>query len=203
MTGTRSSPSSLSRPAAHRGQRLTPRPVKTRAQQRGLRSCRRRACADPRAERMRAARREVAVVVASGQICPRAVPRRAATQASINVHALCCPRYVARPRSSGRSCAARSHHRHTRFRWTRAWTPGDATGGARLAIGPRSAGRASGRLAVIGERSSYENASRGSTSSRLSTSPARAATPAPRLKRDDGHLDWQRPGARDGQRRRG
>src|SRR5712664_1665179 len=78
---------------AHRGQRLTPPPVKTRAQAAGLQILQPARVRDPEwPERLRALGADVAVVVAFGQILPRAVldaPRRG----SINVHASLLPRY--------------------------------------------------------------------------------------------------------------
>jgi methionyl-tRNA formyltransferase len=78
---------------AHRGQRLTPPPVKTRALAAGVPVLQPPRLRDPEwPERLRAFGADVAVVVAFGQILPRAAldaPRRG----SINVHGSLLPRY--------------------------------------------------------------------------------------------------------------
>ena len=78
---------------AHRGQRLTPPPVKVRASAAGLPILQPPRLRDPGwAERLHAFRPDVAVVVAFGQILPKSVldvPARG----SINVHASLLPRY--------------------------------------------------------------------------------------------------------------
>src|SRR5262245_62649968 len=85
----------VTRPArpAHRGQRLTPPPVKTRALAAGVQVLQPPRLRDPEwSERLRAFGADVGVVVAFGQILPRAVldaPRRG----SINVHGSLLPRY--------------------------------------------------------------------------------------------------------------
>src|SRR5262245_16003389 len=78
---------------AHRGQRLTASPVKERAQAADIPVLQPARLRDPEwPDRLRAFAPDVAVVVAFGQILPRAVldvPARG----SINVHASLLPRY--------------------------------------------------------------------------------------------------------------
>src|SRR5256712_7530659 len=78
---------------AHRGQRLTPPPVKTRALAVGIEVFQPARVRDPDwPDRFRALGADVAVVVAFGQILPKAVleaPRRG----SINVHGSLLPRH--------------------------------------------------------------------------------------------------------------
>src|SRR5262249_57894282 len=78
---------------AHRGQRLTPPPVKQRGIEAGLPVLQPSRLREPGwPERLRELGADVAVVIAFGQILPRAVldvPKRG----SINVHASLLPRY--------------------------------------------------------------------------------------------------------------
>jgi methionyl-tRNA formyltransferase len=179
---------------AHRGQRLTPPPVKVRAEAAGLpvlQPTRLRDAGWP--ERLRAFAADVAVVVAFGQILPKAVldvPPRG----SINVHASLLPRY------RGAAPIAWAIMRGERVTGisTFLMDEGMDTGPILLqsppvAIGPEeTAGELGDRLARRGAEVLME------TLARLDALTPRAqrhedATLAPRLKKSDGHLDWDRP----------
>ena len=181
---------------AHRGQRLTPPPVKTRALAAGvevLQPARVRDAEWP--DRLRALGADVAVVVAFGQILPRAVldaPRRG----SINVHASLMPRYRGAAPIQWAIMRGETVTGITTFQMDEGMDTGPTLRAASLSIGPaETAGELAARLAVLGADVLIE------TLAELDTLTPRAqrhedATLAPRLKRADGHLDWRRP-ARD------
>ena len=179
---------------AHRGQRLTPPPVKERAEAAGVPVLQPARVRDPGwPERLRAFAPEVAVVVAFGQILPKAVldvPPRG----SINVHASLLPRY------RGAAPIAWAIIRGERVTGisTFLMDEGLDTGPILLqsapgAIGPdETAGELAARLARLGAEVLTETLARLDT---LTPRPQRhdEATAAPRLKKSDGHLDWNRP----------
>jgi len=143
-------------------------------------------------ERLRALGADVAVVVAFGQILPRAVldaPRRG----SINVHASLLPRYRGAAPIQWAIMRGETITGITTFQMDEGMDTGPMLLAESIAIGPEeTAGELSGRLAVLGASVIVE------TLARLDEltpepQPREGATPAPRLKRADGHLDWQRP----------
>jgi methionyl-tRNA formyltransferase len=179
---------------AHRGQRLTPPPVKVRAAEAGLPILQPPRLRDPGwAERLQAFRPDVAVVVAFGQILPKAVldvPARG----SINVHASLLPRYrgaapVARAIMRGETVTG-----ITTFQMDAGMDTGPILlRSAPVAIGEdETAGELAARLAVVGADLLIESLARLDTL-RPESQPHDAATLAPRLKKADGHLDWARP----------
>jgi len=178
---------------AHRGQRLTPPPVKTRALAAGvevLQPPRLRDAEWP--ERLRALGADVAVVVAFGQILPRAVldaPRRG----SINVHGSLLPRYRGAAPIQWAIMRGETVTGITTFQMDEGMDTGPMLRSASVTIGAEeTAGELAARLSVLGAEVLVD------TLAELDTLTPRAqrhadATPAPRLKRADGHLDWNRP----------
>jgi methionyl-tRNA formyltransferase len=178
---------------AHRGRRLTPPPVKVRAEAAGLPVVQPPRLRDPGwPERLRAFGADVAVVVAFGQLLPKAVldvPARG----SINVHASLLPRY------RGAAPIAWAIMRGERVTGvsTLLMDEGMDTGPILLqsppvAIGPETAGELADRLAGLGAEVLVETLAR---LDELTPRPQRddEATLAPRLRKADGHLDWDRP----------
>jgi methionyl-tRNA formyltransferase len=181
---------------AHRGQRLTPSPVKTRALAAGVEVLQPARVRDPEwPDRLRALGADVAVVVAFGQILPRAVleaPRRG----SINVHGSLLPRYRGAAPIQWAIMRGETVTGITTFQMDEGMDTGPMLRSAPVTIGPaETAGELAARLAVLGADVLSD------TLAELDTLTPRAqrhedATLAPRLKRADGHLDWRRP-ARD------
>ncbi|OLC34542.1 MAG: methionyl-tRNA formyltransferase [Candidatus Rokubacteria bacterium 13_1_40CM_4_69_5] len=179
---------------AHRGQRLTPPPVKARATAAGLPVLQPARLREPEwPARLRALAPAVAVVVAFGQILPKAVldvPARG----SINVHASLLPRYrgaapVARAIMRGETVTG-----ITTFKMDEGMDTGPILlQSDPVPIGPEeTAGELAARLAVLGAEVLIDTLARLDT---LTPVPQRhaEATSAPRLKRSDGYLDWDRP----------
>jgi methionyl-tRNA formyltransferase len=144
-------------------------------------------------ERLRSLRPDVAVVVAFGQILPKAVldvPARG----SINVHASLLPRY----RGAAPVAWAIMRGETVTGVTTVQMDEGMDTGpillrSAPTAIGPEeTAGEVAARLAVLGAELLIETLARLDTL-RPEPQAHEAATLAPRLKKADGYLDWSRP----------
>lgn len=181
---------------AHRGQRLTEPPVKERARAAGVPILQPPRLRDPEwPERLAAIGADLAVVVAFGQILPKAVldaPRRG----SINVHASILPRYRGAAPIAWAIMRGETETGITTFQMD----PGMDTGAMLLTastpIGPEeTAGELSERLSRLGAEVLIDTLARLDT---LTATPQRHedATLAPRLKKTDGVLDWRRP-ARD------
>jgi len=178
---------------AHRGQRLTPPPVKTRALAAGvevLQPPRLRDAEWP--ERLRALDADVAVVVAFGQILPRAVldaPRRG----SINVHGSLLPRYRGAAPIQWAIMRGETVTGITTFQMDEGMDTGPMLRSASVTIGAEeTAGELAARLSVLGAEVLVD------TLAELDTLTPRAqrhedATLALRLKRADAYLDWNRP----------
>jgi methionyl-tRNA formyltransferase len=181
---------------AHRGQRTTPPAVKVRALEAGLPVIQPPRLRDPGwPERLAAYRADVAVVVAFGQILPRAV-LDAPARGSINVHASLLPRY----RGAAPIAWAIIRGETTTGISTFQMDEGMDTGGVLLTratpIGEdETAGDLAERLSHLGAEVLIDTLAALDT---LTPTPQRHedATLAPRLKKTDGHLDWARP-ARD------
>ena len=178
---------------AHRGQRLTPPPVKTRALAAGIQVLQPPRLRDPEwPERLRALGADVGVVVAFGQILPRAVldaPRRG----SINVHGSLLPRYRGAAPIQWAIMRGETVTGITTFQMDEGMDTGPMLRSAPVTIGPEeTAGELAARLSVLGAEVLVDTLDELDT---LTPQPQRHedATLAPRLKRTDGHLDWSRP----------
>jgi methionyl-tRNA formyltransferase len=178
---------------AHRGQRLTPPPVKTRALAAGVEVLQPGRLRDPEwPDRLRALGADVAVVVAFGQILPRAVldaPRRG----SINVHGSLLPRYRGAAPIQWAIMRGETVTGITTFQMDEGMDTGAMLRSASVTIGPEeTAGELAARLSVLGAEVLVDTLAELDT---LTPKPQRHedATLAPRLKRNDGHLDWSRP----------
>jgi methionyl-tRNA formyltransferase len=178
---------------AHRGQRLTPPPVKTRALAAGVDVLQPARLRDPEwPERLRALGADVAVVAAFGQILPQAVldaPRRG----SINVHGSLLPRYRRAAPIQWAIMRGETVTGITTFQMDAGMDTGPILLTASTPIGPEeTAGELGVRLAVLGAGVLIDTLARLDT---LTPTPQRHedATLAPRLKRTDGYLDWARP----------
>jgi methionyl-tRNA formyltransferase len=178
---------------AHRGQRLTPPPVKTRALAAGVQVLQPPRLRDPEwPERLRALGADVGVVVAFGQILPRAVldaPRRG----SVNVHGSLLPRYRGAAPIQWAIMRGETVTGITTFQMDEGMDTGALLRSASVSIGPEeTAGELAARLSVLGAEVLVDTLDELDT---LTPRPQRHedATLAPRLKRTDGHLDWSRP----------
>jgi methionyl-tRNA formyltransferase len=178
---------------AHRGQRLTPPPVKTRALAAGVEVLQPPRLRDPEwPERLSALGADVGVVVAFGQILPRAVldaPRRG----SINVHGSLLPRYRGAAPIQWAIMRGETVTGITTFQMDEGMDTGAMLRSAAVSIGPEeTAGELLARLSVLGAEVLVDTLDELDT---LTPRPQRHedATLAPRLKRTDGHLDWSRP----------
>src|SRR5687768_2543884 len=178
---------------AHRGQRLTAPPVKERALAAGVPILQPARLRDPEwPDRLAAVRAEVAVVVAFGQILAKAVleaPRRG----SINVHASILPRYRGAAPIAWSIIRGETETGITTFQMDPGMDTGDVLLTARTAIeAEETAGELAARLADLGAGVLLDTLAQLDT---LTPAPQRhdEATLAPRLKKADGFLDWQRP----------
>jgi methionyl-tRNA formyltransferase len=177
---------------AHRGQRLTPPPVKERALAAGLPILQPERLRDAGwAERLAELGADVAVVVAFGQILPKAVldaPRRG----SINVHASILPRYRGAAPIAWSIMRGETETGITTFSMDPGMDTGDVLLSARTPIGSEeTAGELADRLSRLGADVIIDTLARLDS---LVPTPQRHedATLAPRLKKTDGVLDWSR-----------
>jgi methionyl-tRNA formyltransferase len=180
------------RPAG-RGQRAQPPPVKTVALEHGVPVLQPDRLREPGwPERLAVHAADVAIVVAFGQLLPAAVlavPRRG----SINVHASLLPRY----RGAAPVAWAVVHGERETGITTFQMDAGMDTGPVLLQrgtpIGPdETAGALAERLAVLGAATLLETLDRLDTLIPVPQAD-RAATMAPRLRKEDGLLDWTEP----------
>jgi methionyl-tRNA formyltransferase len=178
---------------AHRGQKLTPPPVKRAALAAGLPVLQPPRLRDPEwPERLRALAAEVAVVVAFGQILPQAV-LDAPARGSINIHASLLPKYRGAAPIQWAIMRGEAVTGITTFQMDAGMDTGPILLSAETPIGPdETAGELSERLAALGAQLILD------TLARLPTltprpQPAEGATLAPRLKKGDGLLEWSRP----------
>jgi methionyl-tRNA formyltransferase len=179
---------------AHRGQRLTPPPVKARALAAGVPVLQPPRLRDPGwAEQLAALEADVAVVVAFGQILPKPVldaPRRG----SINVHASILPRYRGAAPIAWAIMRGETETGITTFQMDPGMDTGDVLLTSRTPIGPdETAGELADRLSHLGADTLIATLRQ---LHRLEAVPQRheEATLAPRLKKTDGVLEWSRPG---------
>ena len=178
---------------AHRGRRLTAPPVKERARAAGVPVVQPARLRDPGwPERLAVFAADAAVVVAFGQILPRAVldvPRRG----SINVHASLLPRYRGAAPIAWSLMRGETVTGITTFQMDEGLDTGPVLVAIPTSIGPgETAGELASRLSRLGAEALIETLARLET---LTPTPQRHedATLAPRLKKTDGHLDWRRP----------
>jgi methionyl-tRNA formyltransferase len=177
---------------AHRGQKLTPPPVKVAALAAGLPVLQPPRLRDPGwPERLRALGADVAVVVAFGQILPQGV-LDAPARGSINIHASLLPTYRGAAPIQWAIIRGETITGITTFQMDAGMDTGPMLLQADTPIGPEeTAGELSERLALLGARVILD------TLARLDTLRPRpqpeGATLAPRLKKTDGVLDWPRP----------
>jgi methionyl-tRNA formyltransferase len=190
------------RPAG-RGQRPQAPPAKQLAVAHGLPVVQPPRLRDPGwAERLAAFGAEVAVVVAFGQILPRAVldvPARG----SINVHASLLPRGRGAAPIAWSIIRGERETGITTFRMEEGMDTGPMLLQRAVAIGAEeTAGELAVRLADLGAAVLLETLDRLEA---LTPVPqdATAATLAPRLRKEDGVLDWTRPAAELAARVRG
>jgi methionyl-tRNA formyltransferase len=180
------------RPAG-RGQRLAPSPVKQVALERGLPVFQPPRLREPGwAERLGPVEPDVAVVVAFGQILPRAILELPA-RGSINVHASLLPRYRGAAPVAWAIIRGEAETGITTFRMDEGMDTGSVLLQHALPIGAEeTAGDLAGRLAELGAAVLLETLDR---LDRLTPAPQdhAAATLAPRLRKEDGVLDWTRP----------
>jgi methionyl-tRNA formyltransferase len=178
---------------AGRGQRVTPSPVKARAEAAGIPVLQPARLRDPGwPERLAALRADVAVVVAFGQILPKAVLDTPA-RGSINVHASLLPRYRGAAPIAWAIIRGERETGITTFQMD----PGMDTGAMLLRqatpIGPEeTAGELAARLAPLGAAVLLRTLA-ALDSLRPEPQDDAAATTAPRLKKDDGWLRLAEP----------
>jgi methionyl-tRNA formyltransferase len=177
---------------AHRGQRLTASPVKVRALAAGIPVVQPPRLRDPEwPDRLRAYAPEVAVVVAFGQILPRAVldvPARG----SINVHASLLPRYRGAAPVAWAIIRGETETGVSIMQMDEGLDTGPVLWVVRTAIGPdETAGELATRLADLGSQALVDALGRLDSLAPAPQPPA-GATLAPRLRKEDGHLDWRR-----------
>ena len=180
------------RPAG-RGRRVAPSPVKERAVAAGIPVLQPERLRDPRwLDPLRGVRADVAVVVAFGQILPRAVLEVPA-RGSINVHASLLPKYRGAAPIAWALIRGEAETGVTTFQMDEGMDTGPILLSERTSIRPgETAGELADRLSVMGARVLIETLARLGT---LSPIPQRdaEATLAPRLRKVDGWLDWREP----------
>ena len=180
---------------AHRGQKLTPPPVKVAALAAGLPVLQPPRLRDPEwPEKLRALGADVAVVVAFGQILPQAV-LDAPARGSINIHASLLPKYRGAAPIQWAIIRGETVTGITTFQMDAGMDTGAILLQAETPIAAEeTAGELSARLAPLGARVIVDTLGRLDT---LRATPQPGGfTLAPRLKKTDGMLDWTRP-ARD------
>ncbi len=180
------------RPAG-RGQRVTASPVKRRAEAAGLPVLQPERLRHPQwPDRLRQWSPDLAVVVAYGQILPKAVldvPPRG----SINVHASLLPRYRGAAPIAWALIRGEAETGVTTFRMDEGMDTGPILLQEATRIEPNeTAGELAQRLSRLGASLLLRTLQ---TLDTLTPTPQRheLATPAPRLKKEDGFLDWTEP----------
>ncbi len=175
---------------AHRGHRLTPPPVKAAALAAGLPVLQPARLRDPEwPERLAALGADVAVVVAFGQILPKAV-LDAPARGSINIHASLLPRYRGAAPIQWAIIRGETETGITTFQMDVGMDTGDILLTRATPIGAEeTAGDLFARLAPLGADVIIETlAHLGSITPRPQDHAA--ATLAPRLRKTDGAIDW-------------
>ncbi|MET0486517.1 MAG: methionyl-tRNA formyltransferase [Candidatus Rokuibacteriota bacterium] len=177
---------------AHRGQKLTPPPIKLAALQAGLPVIQPPRLRDPEwPERLRALGADIAVVVAFGQILPTAV-LDAPARGSINIHGSLLPKYRGAAPIQWALIRGETVTGITTFQMDAGMDTGAMLLRVETPIGPEeTAGELSERLARLGAEVMLDTLAR--LDSLKPTPQPEGATLAPRLKKTDGAIDWQRP----------
>jgi methionyl-tRNA formyltransferase len=182
------------RPAG-RGQRVEGSPVKAVALEQGIPVLQPDRLRDPGwPDRLAEHAPEVAVVVAFGQILPEAV-LRVPPRGSINVHASLLPRYRGAAPIAWAIVRGERETGVTTFQMDAGMDTGPILLQRATGIGPEdTAGELGARLATLGAEVLLETLDRLDT---LAPEPqdAGAATLAPRLRKEDGLLDWTQSAA--------
>ena len=177
---------------AHRGQRLTEPPVKALARASGIRvlqPARLRDAGWP--EQLSVFAPEVAVVVAFGQILPRAVLDVPAC-GSINVHGSVLPRYRGAAPIQWAVIRGETDTGITTFQMDPGMDTGPVLLSAATPIGPdETAGELAARLAALGAQVLLDTLARLDGLEPVPQRDAEASL-APRLKKSDGYLRWDR-----------
>jgi len=180
------------RPAG-RGQKILSSPVKRLASARGIPLFQPERLRDPGwAERLRALAPEVSVVVAFGQILPKAVLDLPA-RGSINVHASVLPRYRGAAPVAWALIRGETETGVTTFLMDEGMDTGALLLQERTEIGPEETAQdLAARLSRLGARLVIETLAR---LDRLTPIPQNSelATYAPRLKKEDGQLHFAEP----------
>jgi methionyl-tRNA formyltransferase len=181
---------------AHRGQRLTPPPVKQAALAAGLPVLQPARLRDPEwPERLAAFGADVAVVVAFGQILPKAV-LEAPARGSINIHGSLLPKYRGAAPIQWAIIRGETETGITTFQMDAGMDTGDILLMRSTPIGAdETAGDLFARLATLGADVIAETLARLDSIVRHPQDNA-AATLAPRLRKIDGAIDWTK-NARD------
>jgi methionyl-tRNA formyltransferase len=177
---------------AHRGQRLTPPPVKQAALAAGLPVLQPARLRDPEwPERLAAFGADVAVVVAFGQILPKAV-LDAPARGSINIHGSLLPRYRGAAPIQWAIIRGETETGITTFQMDAGMDTGDILLMRSTPIGAdETAGDVFARLAPLGADVIVETLARLDSIAPRPQADA-AATLAPRLRKSDGAIDWTR-----------
>ncbi|MGH7334907.1 MAG: methionyl-tRNA formyltransferase [Candidatus Rokuibacteriota bacterium] len=177
---------------AHRGQRLTASPVKERTRAAGIPLLQPARLRDPEwPERLREYGPEVGVVVAFGQILPRTVldvPARGC----LNVHASLLPRYRGAAPIAWAIIRGETETGISIMQMDESMDTGPVLCTSRTSIGPdETAADLASRLATMGAEALLDVLSRLDCLAPLPQAHAKA-TLAPRLKKNDGDIDWTR-----------
>ncbi len=180
------------RPAG-RGRHVSASPVKARALTAGIPVLQPERLRDPAwVDPIRALGADVAVVVAFGQILPKAV-LDAPTRGSINVHASLLPKYRGAAPIAWAVIRGETETGITTFQMDEGMDTGPILLAERTPIHPgETAGELALRLSAIGARVLIDTLGRLDA---LTPIPQRheSATLAPRLRKEDGYLDWSAP----------
>ena len=188
-----------------RGRALAPPPVKPAAEARGLRVLQPRRVREPEAlAALRALAPEVQVVVAYGQILPRAVID-AAPRGTVNVHGSLLPRYRGAAPIQWAIANGEGETGVTTMLIDEGLDTGPILLARRTPIGAEeTAPELEARLAVLGASLLVETLDgllRGTLTARAQDDSK--ATLARILKKEDGQVDWTRPAAEIAARARG
>ncbi len=180
---------------AGRGRHLSPPPVKERALAAGLPVLQPPRLRDPGwPERLRELDADVAVVVAFGQILPKAV-LDVPSRGSINVHGSGLPRYRGAAPIAWAIIRGETETGITTFQMDPGMDTGDVLLTESTPIGPEeTAGELSARMSVMGARVLIRTLDALDTLTAVPQDHARA-TVAPRLKKEDGWLRFGEPAA--------